>query len=85
MNGSKVVLKGDTVFANNTADYGGTTCEIYFFMFFKTGRNVHPKVFWLSAKKNKWILIYQAWIYIAIKVRFFLRTLFLHNLENFYF
>ena len=64
MNGSNVVLKDETVFANNTADYGGTAFEIYFLVFFRAGRNIYPKLFRLSAKMNKWMLIYhQEWIY----------------------
>ena len=29
VDGSKIVLKGETVFANNTADYGGTTVNCF--------------------------------------------------------
>ena len=44
---SNIVLKGKSVFANNTADFGGTTTVkcILFDVLEPTGRNFPPNIF----------------------------------------
>ena len=46
VDGSIGVLKGETVSANNTADYGGTTVKCTHYVFEVAGRSFCRKLLW---------------------------------------